>query len=113
MKPYWAMTDIEYGHLFADVELFIIFGCSIGATDGWWWRRILDGLDGQPTDRPPSELIIYWWSRAEAPISSANIVEKFFDGAGVESDDPARQRVQDRIHVVVYSDLDPPVWLAT
>lgn len=114
MKPYWAMTDIEYGHLFADVELFIIFGCSLGVTDGWWWRRILGGLGGAPADdKPASEVVIYWWSPAEAPDSNADIVEKFFVGAGVAPDDPIRQRVQDQIHVVVYTDLDPPVWLAT
>lgn len=114
MKPYWAMIDIEYGHLFADVELFIIFGCSLGLTDGWWWRRILGALlDAPADDKPRSELIIYWWTRDEAPDSSAEVVEKFLLGAGVEPHDPVRQRIQDQIHVVVYSDANPPVWLAT
>jgi hypothetical protein len=114
MKPYWAMTDIEYGHLFADVELFIVFGCSLGATDGWWWRRILDGLDKEPAGgQPNSELVIYWWTSAEGAESSAAIVEEFFGGAGVEPEDPIRQRIHDQIHVVPYTDLDPPVWLAT
>lgn len=113
MKPYWAMTDIEYGHLFTDAELFIIFGCSLGVTDGWWWRRILRELDGGPAgDKPTSELIIYWWSSADAPSSSADIIASFFVGAGVELHDPIRQRVRDQIHVVAYTDLDPPVWLA-
>ncbi|RYB93720.1 hypothetical protein EUA93_04720 [Nocardioides oleivorans] len=114
MKPYWAMTDIEYGHLFAGVELFIIFGCSLGVTDGWWWRRTLDQLRSQPdAEGPTSELIIYWWSPAEASVASADVISKFLVGAGVEPNDPIRCRVEDRIQVVVYTDLDPPVWLAT
>lgn len=114
MKPYWAMTDVEYGHLFADTELFIVFGCSLGPTDGWWWRRILSALDGAPADdRPMSELIIYWWTRVEAPESPADVVDKFLVGAGVELQGSIRQRVQDQIHVVIYSDQNPPVWLAT
>jgi hypothetical protein len=108
MKPHWAMTHIEYGHLFADVELFIIFGCSLGGTDGWWWRRILGRLRNEPADaKAASEVVIYWWSRAEAPESSADIVERFFGGLGVAPHDPIRQRVLDQIHVVVYTDLDP------
>lgn len=114
MKPYWAMTDIEYGHLFADVELFIVFGCSLGSTDGWWWRRILDALSREPVSgKSASELIIYWWTPAEALDSSEDILQKFLLGAGVESQNPIRQRVQDQIHVVVYTDQNPPVWLAT
>ncbi|SDU68782.1 AbiH family protein [Jiangella alkaliphila] len=109
MKPYWAMNSIEYGHLFSDVRLFIIFGCSLGITDGWWWRRIVLGLG----DRLASELVIYWWSSGHATTSSVDIVEKFFRGAGVDVDDPIRQRIQDRIHVVVYTDHEPPTWLAT
>lgn len=114
MKPYWAMTDIEYGHLFADTELFIIFGCSLGATDGWWWRRILGSLaaDG-PGGKPSSEVIIYWWSGGAEPASREAVVERFLGSAGVQANDPIRRRIQDQIHVVAYTDLDPPVWLAT
>jgi hypothetical protein len=54
-----------------------------------------------------------WWTRPEAPDSNADIVQKFLLGAGVESQDPIRQRVQCQIHVVVYTDQNPPVWLAT
>jgi hypothetical protein len=114
MKPYWAMTDIEYGHLFADTELFIIFGCSLGPTDGWWWRRILDALIREPASgKAASELIIYWWTPAGAHDPSEDILEKFLLGAGLEPQDPIRQQVQDQIHVVAYTDQNRPVWLAT
>jgi hypothetical protein len=114
MKPYWAMTDIEYRHLFSDVELFIVFGCSLGSTDGWWWRRILDALSREPVSgKPVSELIIYWWTPVEAPDSSEDIVEKFLLGAGLDAQDPIGQQVHDQIHVVIYTDANPPIWLAT
>ena len=114
MKPYWAMTDIEYGHLFADTELFIIFGCSLGPTDGWWWRRILDALSREPVSgKAASELIIYWWTPPGAPDPREEILEKFLLAAGTQPQDPIRLQVQDQIHVVVYTDQNPPVWLAT
>lgn len=106
------MIDIEYGHLFADVDLFIVFGCSLGVTDGWWWRRIFRAFDGEPADDElRAELIIYCWTLAEAPASSADVTEKFFIGADVESRDPIRQRVQDRVRLVVYTDQETPIWL--
>lgn len=114
MKPYWAMNSIEYGHLFSDVQLFIVFGCSLGATDGWWWRRIIDGLAREPDgDEAMSELVIYWWTRAGSPETPADVVDRFLLGAGLGPSDPRFQRVQDQIHVVLYTDEDVPVWLAT
>jgi len=114
MKPYWAMNRIEYGHLFLDTRLFIIFGCSIGDSDGWWWRRVYEALN-RPTDDgvPLSELIIYWWSPVASPISREEVLAKFFAGVGEGPEESERAIVEDRIQVVVYTDEMPPVFLAT
>lgn len=76
MKPYWAMNRIEYGHLFPATRLFIIFGCSLGESDGWWWRRVYEALSRQTTEgSPPSELIIYWWAPVANPVTRETVLD--------------------------------------
>jgi hypothetical protein len=114
MKPYWAMNRIEYGHLFPDTRLFIIFGCSLGESDGWWWRRVYEALNRQADDgRPLSELIIYWWSPAASPATREEVLGTFFAGVTGDPDGNERACVEDRIQIVVYTDESPPVFLAT
>lgn len=114
MKPYWAMNRIEYDHLFPDTRLFIIFGCSLGESDGWWWRRVYQALNRQTNDgRPLSELIIYWWSPAASPATREEVLGTFFAGGAGDLDGPERASVEDRIQIVVYTDESPPVFLAT
>ncbi|ODQ95576.1 AbiH family protein [Mycolicibacterium holsaticum] len=114
MKPYWAMNRIEYGHLFPDTRLFIIFGCSLGESDGWWWRRVFEALNREGDDgRPRSELIIYWWSPAGTPVTREEVLDTFFTRATANLNIPVRAEVQNRIHTVLYTDETPPVFLAT
>lgn len=114
MKPYWAMNRIEYGHLFSDTRLFIIFGCSIGKTDGWWWRRVYEALNRQTDDGASlSELIIYWWSPIASPVTREAVLDTFFTGVASDLDEPERASVEDRIQVVLYTDEGPPLFLAT
>ena len=115
MKPYWAMNRIEYGHLFPDTRLFIIFGCSLGESDGWWWRRVYEALNHKPDDGSPrSELIIYWWSPAVKPATREDVLDTFLTGATGNPNSPERASVQDRIQIVLYTDdTPPPVFLAT
>lgn len=114
MKPYWAMNRIEYGHLFPDTRLFIIFGCSLGESDGWWWRRVYEELNHKPDDgNPRSELIIYWWSPAVKPATREDVLDIFFTGATGNPNSPERASVQDQIQIVLYTDETPPVFLAT
>ena len=114
MKPYWAMNRIEYGHLFSDTRLFIIFGCSLSKSDGWWWRRVYEALNRQTDGGAPlSELIIYWWSPVASPVTRDEALGIFFTGVAGNLDEPERASVEDRIQVVVYTDESPPVFLAT
>ena len=113
MKPYWAMNRIEYAHLFPDTRLFIIFGCSLGESDGWWWRRVYEALDRQNEDgTTPSELIIYWWSPVDNAAAREDVLRTFFAGAG-HSGEPRSASVEDRIQVIPYTDNSPPAFLAT
>ncbi|GHJ57732.1 hypothetical protein NOK12_02510 [Nocardioides sp. OK12] len=114
MKPYWAMNRIEYGHLFSDTRLFIIFGCSLGKTDGWWWRRVYDALNRHTGDgESPSELIIYWWSPTAGSVTRAAVLDTFFAGVEGNGCEPERASVEHRIQIVIYTDDDPPTFLAT
>jgi hypothetical protein len=114
MKPYWAMNRIEYSHLFSDTRLFIIFGCSLGKTDGWWWRRVYEALN-RPTDdgANPTELIIYWWSPIASLVTREAVLDTFFTGVADDLGGPERASVEDRIQVVVYTADSTPVFLAT
>lgn len=114
MKPYWAMNRIEYDHLFPDTRMFIIFGCSLGESDGWWWRHIYDALTRQSDDGTPrSELVIYWWSPAASPATREEVLGTFFTRIPGHTDEPGGSSVRDRIQVVPYTDGSPPVFLAT
>lgn len=114
MKPYWGMNRIEYGHLFADTRLFIIFGCSLGESDGWWWRRVYEALARRADDGAPlSELIIYWWSPVANPANRDEVLNAFFFGVAKTAISDQRARVEDRIQVLVYTEEIPPVFLAT
>lgn len=115
MKPYWAMNRIEYGHLFTDTRLFIIFGCSLGRSDGWWWRRLYEALSRSSDDGSAlSELIIYWWSPAANPTTTEQVLDTFYaSAAGGELVGPERASVESRIQVVLYTDDNPPAFLAT
>lgn len=112
-KPYWAMNRIEYSHLFSDTRLFIIFGCSLGKSDGWWWRRVYEALNRQADETLRSELIIYWWSPVASPDTREEVLRTFFAGVAGDSDEPERANVEDRIQVVLYTDGSPPAFLAT
>jgi hypothetical protein len=116
MKPYWAMNRIEYGHLFQDTRLFIIFGCSLGQSDGWWWRRVYDALN-RPTNEesPLSELIIYWWTSDKNLATRQTVLDSFFSGVSADTGLPKGERasVEQQIQVVIYTDQSPPVFLAT
>ena len=116
MKPYWAMNRIEYRHLFPDTRLFIIFGCSLGESDGWWWRRVYEALNRQPAEGSPlSELIIYWWTPVGNPATREAVLNTFFACVRADSDEPGAERasVEERIQVVVYTDESRPIFLAT
>lgn len=62
VKSLWAQSKPKYDDKFDETELFIIYGCSIGKSDNWWWSRIFKRL----TDKNPAELIIYNYGKGNA-----------------------------------------------
>lgn len=106
-KPYVAQSNTKFRHLFEDTELFIVFGCSLGGTDGWWWR----GIAGALASVEQAELIVYWWTPRGANVTESSVRERFYEGAQVDSAD--RAAIEDRIHVVIYGQGDSRIWLNT
>lgn len=106
-KPYWAQCNVRYRYHFDQTELFIIFGCSLGDSDGWWWRHIARALaNGE------SELIIY--RRQDAGGHTIDSVKaRFLEAAGLEPRDSTSRRVLSRIHVIVYDDSTERIFLST
>lgn len=97
IKPYWGQNDVKYKHYFAETELYIIFGMSIGKTDKWWWKNIVDSLQNGK-----SELIIYMYESEDKKITVTDVKEKFLSECGVVLNEDARESVLDRIYVVLY-----------
>lgn len=125
-KAYWSQAHALYRGHFAQADLFIIFGCSLGGSDGWWWRNIVRGLRQQKEQtlertskdaaaevvHEQAELIIYWWN-GSGRHTVDSVKDLFFAGAGVPAGDPDRQDLAERIHVVLYDAETPQTFLNT
>ena len=123
-KAYWSQAHALYRGCFAQTDLFIIFGCSLGESDGWWWRNIVECLrqpkhqsrsesqaDGQSEIlTEEAELIIYWWQRS-GEHTAETVKDRFFKAAGLLDSDPDRHALADRVRVVLYDDATPRVFL--
>lgn len=109
-KPYWAQNDVKYGDLFADTNLFIIFGCSLGKTDGWWWRTIARTL----IEKDDSELILYW-RRApkDSGITDQDIRDRFANAADGQGNRELPTALAKKARIVLYDDTTQRAWLNT
>lgn len=125
-KPYWSQAHALYRNHFTQADLFIIFGCSLGDSDGWWWRSIVRALRTEKAQtylsehpgkagevvKERAELIIY--RRQENDQYTVDSVkDQFLGAAAVPEDAPDRQEILDRIHVVIYDDQTPRTFLNT
>lgn len=79
VKSLWAQCQSKYHNMFNETELFIIYGCSIGKSDNWWWSRIYKRLISEN----PAELIIYNYGNENENV----IKEKFIANCCLENDD--------------------------
>ncbi len=113
-KPFWAQNVPRYEHLFNDTELFVIFGCSLGVSDRWWWRHIADAL-GKERSRPGkggtyrAELLLYWYNGGSHALTREEVRERFFKASGID----ARDRRDEYVHVVLHDDGTERAWLNT
>lgn len=109
-KPYWAQLDRKYGSIIGGANLFIVFGCSLGETDRWWWLKIVERLD---RDRR-ADLLIYKWAipgreREEVESETRLVFMKFVEEyLGRESDGRATSEevsfLMEQVFVIVYGD---------
>ncbi len=105
-KLYWAQSNVRFRNHFSQANLFIIFGCSLGDSDGWWWRNIVRGL----REQGESEVIIYRRQDDNAHTAQS-IKQRFLDAAAVVATDPDCEALTDRIFVVIYEDDADRVFL--
>lgn len=105
-KPYWAQSNVRFRRHFAQTDLFIIFGCSLGESDGWWWRNIVQAVTGGD-----AEVIIY--RRKEVGLTVRSVKESFLKVAGYEHSSADRAEAESNIHVIIYEDSDDRVFLST
>lgn len=109
-KPYWAQNRVKYGDLFSTTDLFIIFGCSLGETDRWWWRAIIDALMGNDD----ADLILYWRRSAnEAGLTASDLRTRLAIAAGWDADPATIKSLEEKVRVVLYDDSTERAWLNT
>lgn len=113
-KPLWAQNERRYEHLFEDTELFIVFGCSRGESDRWWWRRIAEAL-GQERKRPDhggryqAEMIIYWHNGGPQRLTAPEVRKRFLEAAAMTE----QSNAEGFIHVVLHEPWTDRSWLKT
>lgn len=89
-------------------EIIIVFGMSIGATDGTWWREIITWLGTNNR----YELILAMWDnnykrgnhRSELNMQ-AKFRESFLEFAPKELPEGVIEILRERIHIVCNCDL--------
>ena len=99
IKSYWAQYDIKYKSYFDDAELFIIYGMSLGQSDGWWMDKIFDAI----LDRQ-AELIIYMFGREKEENVKNRFIQACIRHAGATEED--KDNVKERIFVVTFAKND-------
>lgn len=106
-KPYWAQLDRKYGRIIGQSNLFVVFGCSLGETDRWWWRKIAERLvlDDEV------DLLIYQWvrdgkDREEVREKTRQVFAKFVNEYLAEETDGRVQvmDVMNKVFVIAYED---------
>ncbi|VXB44425.1 AbiH family protein [Nocardioides sp. AX2bis] len=105
-KPYWAQSNVLFRSHFAQTELFIVFGCSLGESDGWWWRNI-----AQAVSSGNAEVIIY--RRKEIGLTQQSVKDLFLRVAGFERPSEVRTELEKKLCVIIYEDSDDRVFLST
>lgn len=110
LKPYWSSSDLKYRPLFKDVDLFIIFGASLGESDAWWWSHIIDRLRNNDEENSKSaELIIYNYEESPEKHRNEDVKRHFIKNAltccdGINNEDDIYNELKDKIFVVNYND---------
>lgn len=77
IKSYWARDEERYADKFKETSLFIVYGCSLGSSDSWWWNKIYERL----LDEDFAELFIYNYEN----LNRDSVIKKFMNGCGKES----------------------------
>lgn len=123
-KPFWGQNRRKYKHYFDDTELYIIFGCSLGESDRWWWQQIanhigrqhhrssckLPGCSGTEVCTFIPEVVIYWWQEGADGVDKSTVCDTFFSAAGQPD---LRSQFGRHVKVVRYSHDSPRAWLNT
>lgn len=100
-KPYWSQAKNTYASVINNTDLFVIYGHSIGETDAWWWREIIEHLD----KNREAEVIIYQYTdNSNSRQSKTMLSETLLKYAQINGD---VESVKERIYTIEFSKEKP------
>ena len=97
IKDYWAQYDVKYKSYIEEAELIIIYGMSLGKTDGWWMDNIYDAILNRDV-----ELVIYMYGNYDED----NVKNKFIDACLKHKNDLSDtiMHVKEKIFVITFNE---------
>jgi len=96
VKSIWARSEELYGKYFKNTNVFIIYGCSLGSSDKWWWKKIYNRISVENG----AELLIYHYGYEAEDV----VIQRFFDGCGLSEEERKSISVaQNNIYVIRFN----------
>lgn len=104
-KLYWCDAKNEITDEINSTQLFIIFGHSIGKSDEWWWKKIIEVLANGS-----SELIIYEYHPEGVDNKEiSELKNRFLSFADESFDETQKQIIENNIYVIHFDDEENPL----
>lgn len=103
IKSLCAQDEDKYLSLIEETKLFIVYGCSLGASDSWWWNKILREIAREEDN---AELIIYYYDDGKNSLNEDEIKNLFIRNASCMSEkgseylESNKELIKERIFVI-------------
>lgn len=95
-KNYWFDNSQKYTEILSKAQLIVVFGCSLGESDAWWWDHIYTQLKEEK-----SYLMIYFYNKRHKK-NEDEVRDLFIERSGNSPDSTEKSKITERIAVRLY-----------
>ena len=95
-KNYWFDNSQKYTEILSKAQLIVVFGCSLGESDAWWWNHIYTQLKEEK-----SYLMIYFYNKRHKKTED-EVRDLFIERSGNSPDSTEKSKITERIAVRLY-----------